>query len=435
MPASFSRLPWLPCILAGALAARLVAAVLVQQMVERAPRRLCLIAGDAEGYWDLARHLARGEDFAIYDPPRYVERMPGFPFVMALGMKVFGESVLGMRILLACVGTGACWLVYVLGRELVDQSTGLIACFLAAISPAFVGFSVLLLSETLFALALLASLIAFAKLVKNDEAAGDTLDTRALGQTLLTGLLCGAATLVRPTWLLMAPALAVLFLFFARNRKRLLSRFALVIAGLSLALAPWTIRNWRVTGHFVPTTLWMGPSLYDGMSPTATGVSNMKFIEADGWYRGPDFSEYEADRHYRRAAVAFAREHPGRACVLGLKKLWRFCNPFPNADQFGDWATWLLVGLFELPVLLLAAIGFWQMRHVPCTWLLAAGPLLYFALVHTVFIGSLRYRLPVEYALLVLSAVGARWLMTKFTASRFAVPPDPVLGHSAPGGN
>jgi hypothetical protein len=38
-------------------------------------------------------------------------------------------------------------------------------------------------------------------------------------------------------------------------------------------------------------------------------------------------------------------------------------------------------------------------------------------MVHTVFIGSLRYRLPAEYALLVLSAVGGRWLVTKLAAS------------------
>jgi hypothetical protein len=234
--------------------------------------------------------------------------------------------------------------------------------------------------------------------------------------------------LVRPTWLLVAPAFALFFLLTARNRKRRLSEFALVIAGLSLALAPWTIRNALVTGHFVPTTLWMGPSLYDGLSPQATGESKMEFVETDGWYSRPDVTEYEADRHYRQAALAFAKDHPGRACLLGLKKLWRFCNPFPNAEQFGDWGTWLVVGLFELPVLLLGVIGFWQVRNSPRTWVLSAGPVLYFALVHTVFIGSLRYRLPVEYALLVLSAVGARWLVTKFTSSRQIVPGHALLG-------
>jgi 4-amino-4-deoxy-L-arabinose transferase-like glycosyltransferase len=415
----FSGMPSLPCILALALAVRLGAAILIQRMVEQKPGRLCLIAGDAEGYWELAGHLRRGEAFAIYDPPRYVMRMPGFPSFLAAGMWLFGERVLWMRFLLAIVGTGACWLVYQLSRELVDHETGLVACSLAAVSPAFAGFSVLLLSETMFALALLASLIAFAKLARADDTRpGAIPERRAAGLSVLAGLLSGAATLVRPTWLLAAPTFAILHLWPAQNRRRRLIHSALVIAGSALALAPWTIRNALVTGHFVPTTLWMGASLYDGLSPQATGISNMEFIEADGLYRRPDILEYDADRYYRQKAIAFARENPGSALALAMTKLWRFCNPFPNAEQFGQWSIWLGVGLFELPVLLLAVIGFWRARHSPVCWALAAGPVLYFALVHAVFIGSLRYRLPAEYALMVLSAVGGRWLLTKIRDSQ-----------------
>src|SRR5579872_6086519 len=99
----FSHLPWLSGILLVAFMLRVGAAVLVQQRVDRTGS-LCLIAGDAEGYWMLARHLVRGEDFAIYDPPRYVERMPGFPLLLAAGIRLFGGSVVGVRLLLALVG-------------------------------------------------------------------------------------------------------------------------------------------------------------------------------------------------------------------------------------------------------------------------------------------------------------------------------------------
>ena len=36
--------------------------------------------------------------FAIYDPPRHVERMPGFPLVLAGGMQLFGERPLPIRL-------------------------------------------------------------------------------------------------------------------------------------------------------------------------------------------------------------------------------------------------------------------------------------------------------------------------------------------------
>jgi hypothetical protein len=150
--------------------------------------------------------------------------------------------------------------------------------------------------------------------------------------------------------------------------------------------------------------------LYDGLSAQATGSSDMTFIEAQGLYRQPGMSEYNNDRHYRRLAWDFVRAHPLRAAQLAGIKLGRFWNPIPNAEQFGHWAIRLVVGLFELPLLLLAAVGAWKSRAAPGRWLPAAVPVLYFALVHAVFIGSLRYRLPAEYALLVLTAVGIQSL-------------------------
>ncbi len=412
----FSKLPLLPCILFGALAIRLVAAFAVQHWVEKTPGRLCLIEGDADGYWRLARHLVRGENFAIYDPPRFVERMPGFPLLLAGGIKVLGENLLGIRMLLALCGTAACALVYFLARELVDTATGLLACSLASVSPIFIVFSVLLLGETLFAATLLASLLALVKLVRLETpSAASATSRQRWALAVVSGLLAGAATLVRPTWLLVAPVFAVAYLLAPGDRKTRLVPAALLVISLVVALAPWTIRNYRITGHFVATTLWVGPSLYDALSPQATGISDMQFIETDGRYKRPGMSEYDNDRHYRRLAAEFVRTQPLRSIELAGIKLGRYWNPLPNADQFGHWAIRLGVGLFETPALLLAAIGIWHSRTTPLRWLAAAGPVLYFSLVHAVFIGSLRYRLPAEYALLVLTAIACRWIWTRLS--------------------
>ena len=149
--------------LAVALVVRLGLAVAVQERVDRPPAKLCLIPGDAEGYWELAQNIRAGRDYAIYQPPRYVLRVPGFPALLALSQMLFGENPFAARCLLACVGTAACGLTYWLGRELIDGTTGLIAAMYAALSPTLALFSVLLLSETAFAAALLVSLIAIAR--------------------------------------------------------------------------------------------------------------------------------------------------------------------------------------------------------------------------------------------------------------------------------
>jgi 4-amino-4-deoxy-L-arabinose transferase-like glycosyltransferase len=310
----------------------------------------------------------------------------------------------------------ACGLVYLLGRELVDHSVGLVACLLAAISPSLIVFSVLFLSESLFAAVLLASLIALARLGKTElPASSNAMPRRRIGLAAAAGLLAGAATMVRPTWLLVAPGFAIAWLLSPGNRKQRLAPALALLAALAVAMAPWTIRNHRVTGQFIPTTLWVGASLYDGISPQATGDSDMRFVEQQGFYARRDVRdfEYQADRHYRQAALEFAREQPWRVLALAAVKLSRFFNPFPNAGQFGHWTIAWGVGLFESTVLVLAIAGFWQLRSSGWRWLVAAGPVMYFALVHAVFVGSVRYRLPAEYPLLVLSAVGlqqiAQW--------------------------
>ena len=226
---------------------------------------------------------------------------------------------------------------------------------------------------------------------------------------------------MRPTWLLVGPGVAGLWLVWGRWKrqlrwKELLATAALLLGGLGLTLAPWTIRNYRVTGHVVPTTLWVGASLYDGLHSGATGESDMRFIEQDGIYA--KLSEYEADQYYRRKAGEFVREHPGRTLELVGIKLWRYANPLPNAEQFRDWRLRLAVASVYVPVLVLGVVGGWSARRRWWCLVLCGGPWVYFAAVHAVFIGSLRYRLPAEYAWAVLAAIGVQTVWTRWRPER-----------------
>lgn len=389
-----------------ALAVRLVLAVVIQHRVDQPPARLCLIAGDAEGYWELAQHIVAMEDFAIYQPPRYVLRVPGFPVVLALSQAMFGNNVFAARCLLAIIGTAACGLTYWLGRELVDETTGLIAAIYTALSPTMALFSVLMLSETVFAFALLLSLIAICRLVQWKD------DSRLVWRSLVAGGSIGLATLVRPTWLYVGILIAVAAIFMCRGALRFkFQSFAGVLIGLGLSMVPWAVRNGLVTGHLVFTTLWAGPSLYDGLNPQATGDSDMRFVETDRLF--DHLSEYEMDREYSRRAWKFVAEHPQRALWLAWKKQQRYWSLVPNADQFRDIRLQVVVLLAALPLMAFAIYGGWLSRRDPATLVLTTGAVLLFAALHLLFVGSLRYRLPAEYPLAVLAAVGVRSLFLR----------------------
>lgn len=420
---------WLGGVLAVALLLRIVAAVAVQQYVAQTPGRLCLIAGDAEGYWELGKRLAAGQRYEIYQPPRRILRMPGFPALLAISITLFGEHVSAARFVLAMIGTLACAAVYWLGAETFNRQVGLTAAGLAAISPAFVACSVMLLSETAFALGLLLSLIGLVRVGRLTVANAPAWALVSSG--LVAGLAASLACYVRPSWLLFPP-LAVMWLAVCPvrssatstavpRRSGMLAGIA-ILFGLGLGLLPWTVRNYFVTGgHIVPTTLWMGPSLYDGLNPTANGDSHMEFLEHDALYQ--THSEYDVDRHYRNEAWTWSIKNPGRVLQLAGIKLLRYWNTWPNTPQFDDWLIKTSLLAYLLPMCGLVAWGVSVERKrrsaLVGSWswvlFLTAGPILYFSLLHTIFVSSLRYRLPAEYPLLVLAAVGLQDVVSRIT--------------------
>jgi hypothetical protein len=222
-----------------------------------------------------------------------------------------------------------------------------------------------------------------------------------------------AAVYVRPGWLAALPLLALLWIVISNRRGRATIEAAVLLLVVGIGLLPWAWRNLQVTGHPVLTTLWSGPSLYDGLHAGATGESDMRFIIDDGLFADPAQTEFDIDRHYRAAAWDFACTHPGSAGRLALVKCWRYLKPWPSAAQFGSPWQLAVVAVPTLLLYLLALRGAWAHRHEPWTWMLVAFPLLYFAALHTVFVGSLRYRVPAEYPLWILAAAGCRRRSTK----------------------
>lgn len=394
----------LATILILALALRIGIAVAVQARMDQLPDQAFLIEGDANGYWYLGGQIACGGEYAV--GPRQILRMPGLPALLAISNTLFGESYLAARCVLALIGTLACGLVYVLGRDLFDRRVGLLATAGCAFAPTLAGFSVVILTETLFAACMLWSLWTLHRLARIQDQSDDDAPSLARRTSIaaMAGVAIAFTTYARPVWLLAGFVFLCVSLCLSRRRLWVLQHFAVMHVVLGLMLLPWIIRNYHITdGHIVPTTLWVGPSLYDGLNPTATGASDMQFIEDDRL--SDSMNEFEIDRHYRALAVDYAIEHPGRAVSLALAKLVRMWTPWPSANEFQHPVLVVLMAAWFLPVVGLAMLGSW--KHRSC-WLLlfTVGPAIYLSAIHMLFVGSIRYRLPAEYTLAIVAAAG-----------------------------
>lgn len=359
--------------------------------------------GDSDGYWALGKALAHGGPYQYGEDSAF--RAPGYPLLLAPLFLVRDDPpVLWARIESALLATLAVAAVGWLTRTLFGPRPALVAIGIGACYPGAVMLGALILSEAPF------SAFMTAQLATWSAATLATSNRRATWLALATGLLAGAATLTRPSWLLFTPLAVFACLTASVSRRRLIEALAVLI-GLTMVMTPWGVRNWLVTGCLVPTTLQVGASLYDGLNPQATGASDMRFVErfrAEEQQEpvGPGALSLECrlDRRLRQEALAWATDHPGEVLRLSLVKLARMWNLWPNDVAFSSWPIRLAVLFTYVPLLFFAIIGSARTLRRGWPYWLCWLPAAYLTLLHMVFVSSVRYREP---AMLPLTALAA----------------------------
>ena len=397
---------WLLGILLVALVVR-VAAVLVFQAlpsVTLGGRRVVSPAEqplfpDALEYLKVTKNILLGRGLMVDEASR-IGRMPGYPVFLALVQSVCGESLLAVRLVQAVVGTGVVWLVWLLAREVYGERQACLAAAVAAVYPYFVLFTPLVLAETVF----MALFLWGALCLKLAYSHGRWVSA------VLAGVFLGLATLVRASLLPFVLLAAAVWVVLGRLERGAFGRAAALLVAFGLVMAPWVVRNYYASGgHVVPTTLRAGPSLYEALNPEADGGPMMDRID---WGDGTEgLSEYEQNRLWRARAVAFVRGSPAKALALAGRKLVRFWNVVPNYPPFRVPLLCVVVGVPYVAVMLLAAVGLvrsWRRGDVNLILLL---PVVYYALLHMVFVGSVRYRVPVMPLVIIIAAHGLVALM------------------------
>jgi 4-amino-4-deoxy-L-arabinose transferase-like glycosyltransferase len=403
MPQLNSRRTLWIVILALALCARLGAAVWWQQRLGE--RRFFF--GDSEGYWELARTIAAGEPYQYLSPELRVFRTPGYPVVLSSVFLIYGERppVLAGRVLGALLGTAAVGLAGWWATLLFDARAGLIAGSIVAFYPGAIALSIFVLSEAPFVPLMLGQLALWTA----------AWQSQSLGRRAAcgagAGLIAAAAVLMRPSWLLFTPFAIAAGLLFGHERRKQLQIGGSVLAALICGMIPWWVYTARVTGRFVPTTLQVGASLYDGLHAGATGGSDMQFVpeitareRADGEPNDQEIFEARVDRRMRQESLSWAWKHPGEVVRLAGVKLLRMWNVWPNEPAFRGWTTRAVLAVTYVPVAVLGLIGAWRNSARGLPYVLAWLPAVYFTLLHVVFVSSIRYREPAMIALAVLAA-------------------------------
>src|SRR5262245_9047700 len=284
------------------------------------------LVGDEVYYVDVAASLARGEGHLYVgrlEGAARAWRPPGHAFLLSLlldpervrrsdpvsdasqRLPLVGAEVAIGTLLVAATG--------LLGAALFEPRTGLLAAALAALEPSLVAQSHMLWSEGLFSLLVTLSLAAA---VRAAHGPGEAAWAAA------AGLGFGLAALVREVALGVAAACALWWLAPGPHaapprggRRAAATRGALALAVAALVVAPWTLRNARVLGRFVPVSTVGWFALAEGNS-----------LEHPDWLApdGPEQRRFHAGYFTRRdegERLDFARTY-ARERIRAEQPLW-----------------------------------------------------------------------------------------------------------------
>lgn len=304
--------------------------------------------------------------------------------------------------------------------SLLDSKAALVAGLLTAVYPGAIGMSIVILSEAIFCPLMLITLLGWHRGLTAAQV------KPVVGVCLVAGAASGLGILARPSWLLFMPLAGCCVLLFSRRRIHQFLVLAVMAIGCVGVMSPWWVRNYWITHRLVPTTLQVGPSLYDGLHAGASGGSdeNMAFVNdfiqrqrrldsqagLDGQPSREQLVaystfEYRLNASMSQVALAWARKNISGAIRLALVKFGRTWSMWPSAGEVGSTGlrTALTLGCFGILLLavwasLRATYGDQWRTSLALCW----GPAVYFTVLHMVFVGSIRYREP---AMLVLSAL------------------------------
>jgi 4-amino-4-deoxy-L-arabinose transferase-like glycosyltransferase len=317
-----------------------------------------------------------------------------YPIYLAGTYALTGYHPLAARVLQGALGGAlTCFLVYLIGRRVVNEGTGLAAAGLTAVYGYFLYYNGALMTETFFIVLVLLSLHLSLELKE------DPTPTRWIG----LGLALGMASLLRQTMLLLAPLL-LLWLAWELRTDRVRWRYlAIPVVVIVSLITPWTIRNYHAYRQFLLLNSNGGYALYASNNPgLGTDWRNENVVvPVPAELAGQN--EAQLDRALTQRGIEFILADPERYLRLTLDKTLEYFRFWPSSDSspisnlnrvlsFGLYLPFMLAGLF---------LSFSRWRSFLVLYLFVVGH----TVIYLLSWPSPRYRLPVDAVLIIFAGL------------------------------
>jgi 4-amino-4-deoxy-L-arabinose transferase-like glycosyltransferase len=399
---------------------------------------------DAGLYDILGHNLITHHCYCLYPPLPDVSRPPLWPFILALLDIFAGKQEFYLRLFYCFLGSGTCVLIYCFARDLFGKRIALLAGIIAAVYTGLFIWDGWLYTESLYDFCLTAFAYSLYRLQYaaprqksvQENGASTRLQSLRRGMTrgrwiILCGILLGCMSLTRPNGqILLGPIFlwAIIVAIAKIQPLRIVLRDAVIISVIGLLIvAPWTYRNYAVTGRFIPVSTGLGEVLkgaYNdvvvsgdpsvrGMwrSPAHTGVQ----YNHDSIYYTPEDDTIDTD-----VALAWMRSHPREVLylfALHFVNTWipyDYSHGLPMEEfphRLSSQILRAMIPIMSIPIFILAALGLlltWKRRKKEL--LVVYLVILFIMAQNILFYSNMRFRAPLEPFLVLLACGAVSWL-------------------------
>jgi len=343
---------------------------------------------------------------------------PPFPaYLFAIIYKMFEPNPSYIRILNLALGVLTCYFMFLVGKEMSDQRAGLLSALIAALYQPFIFYSIVPLKTSLAVFLFAACSYLF--LI--------SLRKPSLSYCFLLGMSSGFLINTRPNSLTVAPFLFLAIIWTTRSSIKGLLKFPLLlVAGISLAISPFIIRNYLSTGNVTFLVSEFGYNLYLGNNPNnpTPYFRPVPFAEPSPFVQGIQFqveasrragkrlTSEESSAYWLREVVHIALAEPVAFAKKLAQKTLAVFNQFEAGDHYHIGFLSDHVRFFKWPFLtfcLIMPLGMAGMvSTVPGSGRLKALSVVFalYSLSLILTYTSTRIRLPLLTILIPFSALG-----------------------------
>ena len=377
----------------------------------------------------IAENLVNGHGYRVYaDTSETMLRSPGFVLVLAGIFSLYGKSLLMVQIVQYLMSAVTAAIVYLIAQHLFGvKVVSLLAVFLFLFHPVSLLSDTRAGTETTLTLGLTATTWLLVK----------AIDSQRWRDFILSGLTLGYTMLVKATVALIFP---VVFLFLIVSPKmrhsfwRTFSQFGLVAITAALMMTPWVVRNFNISGRFVPTMTVTGLAIFQGEEAernAGNGSDSKDLLIAAaeeqlriGREMGLRMREEFFPQFYSvQDEIAFYDELGRR----GWAQYWEHPALLARAIVHNSWAFWfqgrtykatLINVIVMLPFILISICGaVVAVRRDRRSWILVIAVTMY-VIPHLVIISLARYSAAVVPLMCVLGACNLFLPMRRHLMSR-----------------